>query len=104
MNKITFSTSTNITKTFFTFYNEELKKVPNDIVEANIIAILYEKNNHRHIAVYERTIKNDKTKIFDIFEDEISNTKNEIGNFIKPTKIKTIFALKKAILFSMINN
>ena len=33
MNKITFPTSTNITKTFFTFYNEELKKVPNDIVE-----------------------------------------------------------------------
>ena len=81
---------------------EELKKVPNDIVEANIIAILYEKNNHRHIAVYERTIKNDKTKIFDIFEDEISNTKNEIGNYIKPTKIKTMFALKRAVLFSII--
>lgn len=104
MHKITFPTSINITKTFFTFYNEELKKVPNDIIEANIIAILYEKNNHRHIAVYERTTKNDKTKIFDIFEDEISNIKNEIGNYIKPTKIKTIFALKKAILFSMINN
>ena len=104
MDKITFPTSTNITNTFFTFYNEELKKVPNDIIEANIIAILYEKNNHRHISVYERTIKNDKTKIFDIFEDEISNIKNEIGNYIKPPKIKTMFALKRAVLFSIINN
>ena len=47
---------------------------------------------------------NSGKQLFDIFEDEISNTKNEIGNYIKPTKIKTIFALKRAILFSMINN
>ena len=103
MNEFTFSTSANITKTFFTFYSEELKKVPNDTIAVNIIAMLYEENNHRRIAVYERTTRS-ITKIFDIFEDEISNTKNEIGNYIKPTKIKTIFALKRAILFSIINN
>ncbi len=90
-------------KYFFTFYSEELKKAQDNIA-ANIIAILYEENNRiHHIDVYERNTKNVQIKAFEICQDEISNIKNEIGNYIKPTKIKTIFALKKAI-FSMIND
>lgn len=88
-------------KHFFTFYNGKLNKIPNDIIAANIIAVLVSNNNKKRIIIYERNTKNKKSKICEVSEDEILRIKSELGVYIKPQNIKTISSLKKAIIYSV---
>lgn len=85
-------------KYFFTFYNGNLIHISSDIIAANIIVEVIEKGKEKNIVIYDRNIKNEKTKIYDISQKEISRIKNEIGVYIRPKKIQTMRALKKAIV------
>lgn len=85
-------------KYFFTFYNGNLTNISSDIIAANIIVEVIEKGKEKNIVIYDRNIKNEKTKIYDISQKEISRIKNEIGVYIRPKKIQTMSALKKAIV------
>lgn len=87
-----------VTKRFFTFYDGYLTHIPIDIIAANIIVEVIERGNEKSIVIYDRNIKNEKTKICDISQKEISRIKNEIGVYIRPKKIQTMHALKKAIV------
>lgn len=87
----------------FGFYNEKLTRLHKNFNAANIIAEVTVKENTKQISIYEYTPYKQKTKICDVFQNEITKYINEKIYYIAPEKINTLTALKKAVIFNILS-
>lgn len=93
----------NTTKTYmFAYYNKQLSRLYKNFNAANIIAELKTTDEYNQITIYESTPHKTKTKICDIFSDEIDKILLNKSLYIQPNTINTLIALKKAIVINVL--
>lgn len=100
--KTIFKQERNTQNYMFSYYDKELTRINENFNTANIVAELDKSDGSDQIIIYENSPTKKKMKICNVFSDEIHKILSEKNIYIKPKKINTLMALKKAIVMNIL--
>lgn len=86
----------------FSFYDGVLTRLHSNFASANILAELEVFGNRKKITISEINAHGSKIRISDVLYEDICNILLEKNIYIRPKKINTMLALKKAIVISVL--